>query len=392
MRRFYLHKRDGIFYAELVDPETGQKHSARSTGETDREKATLTVGQWLEHGIPTGRAKKLRSADVVFELDGILAAVRKANLDMDGAKKIVEALKDRGLIVGNFAKAGPPSELFLDFLDRIWNFGQSPFLKEKQLYGHSVTRRHALEQAGVVRRYWDRKEWADTRLIDVSHAELKAHLLRLSSEGLAPATLNKALAAVSAPLAWAARSEIIPMNPAEGIPHFSGQSKKRDILTSEEIYTLCALDWPDERARVAFLVAFTTGARLGEVNALQLRDVGANQLSIRHSWGFADGLKSTKNGEEREVPIRPAVRDALRDLGEKNPHGTGDERFIFYGMLAEKPLDAKSLSNGFIDALHAIGIDEAERHARNLVFHSLRHCYATIMAERVDSAFLGILI
>lgn len=149
------------------------------------------------------------------------------------------------------------------------------------------------------------------QLVNVSQADLKAHLLRLRSEGLAPATLNKALSAVGAPLAWAARNKIISTNPAEGIPHFSGQSRKRDILSKDEIHALGTLGWPDERARVAFLVALTTGARLGEVNALQLRDIGDDRLFIRHSWGAADGLKSTKNREEREVWLA-----GLRWIGE----------------------------------------------------------------------------
>jgi hypothetical protein len=33
MRRYYLHTRyEGIFYAELIDPATGRKLAARSTG------------------------------------------------------------------------------------------------------------------------------------------------------------------------------------------------------------------------------------------------------------------------------------------------------------------------------------------------------------------------
>ncbi len=85
---------------------------------------------------------------------------------------------------------------------------------------------------------------------------------------------------MGAPFAWAARNELIPANPAEGIPRFSGQSKKRDILTEDERRSLVALDWPDKRAGVAFLVALTTEARLGEINALQLRDVGEDRLYI----------------------------------------------------------------------------------------------------------------
>ena len=38
-REYYLHKRkNGIFYVEYVNPENGEKLSARSTGETDKIK------------------------------------------------------------------------------------------------------------------------------------------------------------------------------------------------------------------------------------------------------------------------------------------------------------------------------------------------------------------
>ena len=37
MRRYYLHTRhNGVFYAELVDPQTGVKLTARSTGKKSR--------------------------------------------------------------------------------------------------------------------------------------------------------------------------------------------------------------------------------------------------------------------------------------------------------------------------------------------------------------------
>lgn len=133
MRRFYLHQRHGIFFAELIDPETGRKLTPRSTGATERDAALLTVAGWLEHGVPTGRTRKVRSAAVVFGLDAILSAVRKVDLAPDDAEKILKALKDRNLIVGKPAKAGPSSELFGDFLKRIWDFERSAFLAEKKV-------------------------------------------------------------------------------------------------------------------------------------------------------------------------------------------------------------------------------------------------------------------
>jgi len=39
MRPFYLHRRSGIWYAELTDQETGLKLAARSTGTRNRDDA-----------------------------------------------------------------------------------------------------------------------------------------------------------------------------------------------------------------------------------------------------------------------------------------------------------------------------------------------------------------
>jgi hypothetical protein len=46
MRRFYLHPRTGIYPAELVDPETGPKLTAKSTRKSNKDDALLTVTDW----------------------------------------------------------------------------------------------------------------------------------------------------------------------------------------------------------------------------------------------------------------------------------------------------------------------------------------------------------
>ena len=52
MRSFYIHRRNGVYYAELINPATGSKLTAKSTGKTDRDEALITVAQWLRDGIP----------------------------------------------------------------------------------------------------------------------------------------------------------------------------------------------------------------------------------------------------------------------------------------------------------------------------------------------------
>ena len=385
-RKYYLHQRNGIFYAELVDQTTGRKLSARSTGEADRDAALLKVAEWLRDGLPVGRTHKLRPLSVAFDLDAICKAIKKTPLDGRGAEQIVSILKDRGLIVGNFTKAGPSSVRFLDFLENAWDMEKSAWLKEKSAYGHSITKRHCIESLGVVKRYWDRPGIRDVLLVDLGRSAIKSHLLSIHEEGLSPSTVNKALAAVSAPLAWAAREKLIPENPAEGIPRFTGVMKTRDILTKDEIEVLAALDWPDERARAAFFVALTCGLRLSEIQALQTQDIVEDRLLVRQSWSWADGLTCLKNKESREVKILPEVRDILRVLLSENPHGRGGENFVFFGVKPDQPLDTKVLTDGYFSALHQIGIDEKVRKDRNLVFHGLRHNYATALAERVTEA------
>jgi integrase len=82
----------------------------------------------------------------------------------------------------------------------------------------------------------------------------------------------------------------------------------------------------------------TSGLRHGEILALRESDIDREQpvLHINHSWSGRDGLKGTKNGEARRVPVLPEVKEMLLGLLEGNPHG-GEDRFIFWGTRADRP-------------------------------------------------------
>jgi len=47
MRPYYLHRRKGIWYAELVSLGTGEKLTVRSTGTQNRDQAIFTVADWM---------------------------------------------------------------------------------------------------------------------------------------------------------------------------------------------------------------------------------------------------------------------------------------------------------------------------------------------------------
>jgi|GEM_PF-3082873 len=109
-------------------------------------------------------------------------------------------------------------------------------------------------------------------------------------------------------------------------------------------------------------------------------------LYVNHSWSWFDGLKCTKTGKVRVVPLLGGIREELIKLAEFNPHGK--DGFIFYGLVPEKPMDTHFLLDGLKDALAKIGISEEERARRNIVFHSWRHYFATKMRSKLDPSFV----
>jgi hypothetical protein len=136
MRRYYLHKRyEGIIYVELVDPVTGRKLSAHSTGTRNRDEALLIVAKWLETGIPTGKERKPRILETAVGIENVLRALRKTDLNSDDALRIVTVLKDRGLISIPAVKAGSGAVDFTEFLEEFWDYTASLYIREKLLTG-----------------------------------------------------------------------------------------------------------------------------------------------------------------------------------------------------------------------------------------------------------------
>jgi integrase len=379
MRRYYLHTRNGIYYAELVSPE-GRKLAARSTGTTSEDEALLVVAEWLKNGVPTGRDRKPRLADAVMALDGILKAVRKADLNGDDVLRIVEALKSRGLIDVSAATSGASSGLFVKFLETFWDYNASPYVREKLAYGHSIGRRHCYECLNRVRQHYA-PAFANRPLAGITRQDLKKFYLSLKDKGYSAGSINKILLCGTTALSWAFREGLVPLNPADKLIRFSGKTKKRGVLSPQEAGAVFNVSWKDKRAYAGNLLSLTTGLRSGEVLAVRKSDIGSWLLSVGHSWSFIDGLKSPKNGEQRKAPLYPKVREILMELLAENPHAV-DDPFVFYGLLEDKPMDNKILIKGLKEACSQAGIDAA---ARGIVFHSHRHYYAARMADRMTA-------
>ena len=107
-------------------------------------------------------------------------------------------------------------------------------------------------------------------------------------------------------------------------------------------------------------------------------------IHVRHSWSEVDGLKSTKNTDTRSIPIDHLTIIQLITLAKKNPD-YNKLSYVFYAPFNPKlPFYPGYYGDIFYKALEQIGISKSERKDRNIVFHSLRHFCATVLAQRTD--------
>ena len=274
-----------------------------------------------------------------------------------------------------------------DFLDNFWDYDNSQFIERTLAYGHSMSRKHAFNQRSFVRNYW-RPYWGDDTCIeDLTKPELDDFFFYLFQEvGLKGETVNKVINSCSRATRWLFDNKRIKENPMLGVERFKPDTLVRGIPTESEVRELLNLDWENQTAFLAFKIAAFCGLRAGEISGLRVcdLDVASDIIHVRHSFSETDGLKTTKNKDTRDLPIDHQTILQLMNHARTNPE-YGDMSYVFYQpQNPSKAYYPGYYNDIFYLALDKIGIHEAERKDRNIVFHSLRHFCATLLAQRTD--------
>lgn len=381
MRKYYLHQRGEIWYCELVDPVTKRKLTAKSTGARTKDEAFLIVSKWINDGIPLGTTQKRRNAADYFSVEGAISAIKKADLTTKDAEKIAGILKTRGLLASFSVTGGKGSGLFEDFILNFWNYDSSPYRIEKEAHGHTFSKGHFSKSLSRAKTYWI-PYFKGKRLAEITRGDIKAFSISLASaeKALSPSTRNRILVLGTTALKWAFLNEKIAEDVSVGVMTFTGEGRKRGVLTPAEVEKVFAAEWKDNRAMIGNLVAATTGLRAGEILALKAEDVGDALLFVRHSFSSTDGMKTPKNGEERRVPLIPGIKKELLGLASESPHGKGG--FLFFSISPDRPIQEGALLDGLHTVLEGLEIDWK---TRNIGFHSWRHYYSSRMADRIDA-------
>jgi integrase len=251
----------------------------------------------------------------------------------------------------------------------------SEYISSLRMRGRQIGQRHAENQQGYVDNYL-LKAFGPEKLSRIDDDRIQELTLDLRERGLSASTINHILLSLRIILQWAYRKHCIQRVP--DIEAVAGSSAVRGILNFEETKAVFDQPWKDSRYYTMNLLAATTGMRLGEILGLQRKAIHSEYLEVRTSWEKGKGLKGTKTGRPRFVPLVPQVSQALATILGLSPFTEPDD-LVFFGRRRSAPLDPKMVQKSFAAALATIGIDESTRLARGLTFHSWRHFFNSLL-------------
>lgn len=195
--------------------------------------------------------------------------------------------------------------------------------------------------------------------IEPKHIEL--WLIKLKEKKLSNSSINLYLSTLRLIFNYALNKGDINKSPAQSIKNLKNDSRARNTLTKEEIDKLFdenKIDdiWYNRTQYMMNYLAYRTGMRLGEIQALKPENIMKDHIIIKYSWDRKYGLKSTKSGNPRIVPITKDLYKLLYAISKES-----DSEYLFYNTRSKRPYTAAMFGRYLLMALEHIGITNAER-------------------------------
>jgi len=378
---FSIFKRaDRACYSVCFKDKNGKYLPPVSTGKKTEDEAMQAAFKMMSDGIPQ-KENKTTVRDLSLKNEA-----RKLNTKED-ADIILSELQRLGLVKSYILDNTQKAQVFNSFLTTFWDWGTSPYIKEKLRQNHSIHKRHCKQQGNAIDLYWT-DFFKDRYLGEITHDDISNFINDMATKDISASRKNVVIKAGMKPLRWAFAKRYIDFDPTLGHLLFSEEEKKRLIFTPSDARELFKIEWSEERAKIANLLASITGMRSGEIMALKMRDIGTDCLYVQNAWNYVDKLKTTKNNQSRKVEIAfPYVIQKLIEIAKKNPWGFSPDSFVFWSDFhADQPMQGYFFLNGLREALTKIGFTEAQ--AEEYDFHGWRHFFTSYMVKKLDRKLL----
>ena len=225
--------------------------------------------------------------------------------------------------------------------------------------------------------------WMDRRASDLTKGDGRQILFAAKDSGAKVSLLRQIKTSINNVYKWAIEEKYVLgviSSPVEGLCVSDKEEKVPKILSLEEVRLLLREakfrqhDWYP-----IWSFAVLTGMRSGELMALQWKDIDLHKKSITVSKSYKASkkiTKSTKAGYWRTVPISKDLAGVILEL--QNRGNANSEDYVLPHIYAWRNGQAGAVLQEF---LKCIGI------AKDIVFHTLRACFAThMLASGVDQA------
>lgn len=210
---------------------------------------------------------------------------------------------------------------------------------------------------------------AHKRMKDITLTLLQDIKAELQSQGLAPATVKHCLVLIrqvfNKAALWGMWEGDNPVKPRSGILPKLDNSMLRTLTHEEERKLLAALFERSQDVHDMAVVSLYGGLRFAEIAALRWQDLDFKSNRI---------IVHGKGGRIRHVPMNNTLKTVLKDryLGEKPVDLVFPDR---NGAVQGK------ISATFARTVTELRLNEGRQKRYQLNFHSLRHSFATRLAE-----------
>ena len=206
----------------------------------------------------------------------------------------------------------------------------------------------------------------------ITTAMLRDHLYHLKDQGLAAASLRRALSAIRTYFAFLLAEGIVRTDPSEQLEAPKRGRSLPDVMTVAEVQKLVAAPSLDDpmalRDRAMLELAYGAGLRVSEWIGIGVQDLQLDEGLVRV---FGKGAK------ERLVPIGRTALGAvalyLRELRPRVEHGAGEGKLFLNAR--GKPLSRMGAWKILQKHVKAAGL------VKRVTPHTLRHSFATHLLE-----------
>lgn len=191
-------------------------------------------------------------------------------------------------------------------------------------------------------------------------------------ETMAPKTVRNAHSLLSSVLAEAVRAGLVPTNHAHGadLPE-DGVEEEKGIFTRQE--WTCFYEEMIDHYKPFILTMLATGARWGELTALQVRDVDLTAHTVHIRRAFKKGEKGAVLGVPKSARSRRVVMVADWAAAALAPlvHGKEPEALVFTSPEGRVIHRGNFVNRHWTPALHRAKV------GKHLTPHNLRHTFAS---------------